>query len=363
MSAVAVLRLAYIQQFRDRHGRVRRYFRRRGMTGIVLPGEPGSPEFMEAYQAACAGLIVARRPIGATRDPSGSVGAAIAAYYQHNSFLHGLAPATQKNRRAILERFRNAHGDKRIARLQRPHVAAILGALKPHPARALLKALRGLMQFCLEMELIAIDPTEGIKRAKAPKTGGYHSWTEAEIAQYEAYHPIGSRARLAMALLLYTALRRSDIVRLGPQHCAGNRITIRKTARSTGKTLRIAVHPALAHIIATTPCSDLTYIVTAQGAPFTAAGFGNLFRDYCNAAGLLHCSAHGLKKAALRRAAEAGGTVHHLKALSGNATLGELNTYTDDVDQARLAQDAIRIVAKAFPAKNGTASVKPRRRV
>lgn len=355
---MTILRLRYIQQFTDRHGTVRRYFRRRGLTPIALPGKPGSAEFIEAYQAALAGLTVAKRPIGAARAPSGSVSAALAAYYQHNSFLFGLAQATQKNRRAILERFRAAYGDKRVAQLERRHLVAILGAMKPHPARALLKALRSFIAFCLEAELVDVDPTEGIKRAKAPKSSGFHSWTEAEIAQYEAYWPIGSRERLAMALMLYTTLRRSDMVGLGPQHAAGNRLVIRKTARTTGKTLQIAMHPDLAAIIAATPCSDLTYLVTSHGAPFTAAGFGNWFRERCDLAGLPQCSAHGLKKAALRRAAEAGGTVHHLQALSGNASLAELNTYTRDADQARLAAQAVALVATAFPApmekKKGT---------
>lgn len=351
------IRLQFIKQYRDRHGKVRRYFRRRGMKAVTLPGIPGSAEFMEAYQAALAGLIIAKRSIGADRAVSGTVSAALAAYYRHNSFLHGLAPATQKSRRAILERFRVDHGDKRIALLRRPHIAAVLGQLKPNAARNWLKALRGFMAFCSEMDLILEDPTQGIARAKAPKTEGFHSWTENEIAQYEARWPIGTRERLAMALMLYTTLRRSDIVRLGPQHTVGNRLTIRKTARTTGKTLQIALHPALVDIIAASPTDHLTYLITAYGAPFTANGFGNWFRDRCDLAGLPQCSAHGLKKAGLRRGAEAGATVHQLQAMSGNATLGELNTYTRDADQARLARQAVELVAKAFPPpKTGTPS-------
>jgi integrase len=173
-----------------------------------------------------------------------------------------------------------------------------------------------------------------------------------------------------MALLLYTALRRGDIVRLGPQHFAGGRITLRKTARRTGKTLLLPVHPALAEILAQTSAGHLTYLVTAAGAPFTPAGFGNWFRQCCNAAGLPHCTAHGLRKAMLRRVAEAGGSTHHLRGLGGHASLSELQLYTADADQARLAQAAIDLVAEAFPAaKTGTAvtnlageSYKPRRK-
>ena len=198
------------------------------------------------------------------------------------------------------------------------------------------------------------DPTADIRRAKAPKTGGFHTWTEAEIAQYEARHRIGTRERLAEALLLYTALRRGDIVRFGPQHVQGSRIELRKTARLTGKTLRVAMHPALVEVIAGMACEHLTYLVTAYGKPFTAAGFGNWFRECCDAAGLPRCTAHGLRKAMFRRIAEAGGSVHHLKGVGGHASLSELQVYTEDADQARLAQDAIDLVARAFPAKAGT---------
>jgi len=238
--------------------------------------------------------------------------------------------------------------------LQRVHIAAILGKKTPNAARNWMKALRGLMKFCVEAELIEGHPTEGIKRARTPKTGGFHTWTEPEIAKYEARHPIGTCERLAEALLLYTALGRSDIVRFGPQHVQGSRIELRKTARLTGKTLRIAIHPALAEVIAGTPCNHLTFLVTAYEKPLTAPGFGNWFRECCDAAGLPHCTAHGLRKAMFRRIAKAGGSVHHLKGVGGHASLSELQVYTEDADQARLAQDAMDLVARAFPDKPGT---------
>jgi hypothetical protein len=49
------------------------------------------------------------------------------------------------------------------------------------------------------------------------------------------------------------------------------------------------------------------------GKPFTAAGFGNWFREQCNAACLPHCSFHGLRKAASVRLAEAGCTPHEMQ--------------------------------------------------
>ena len=87
---------------------------------------------MEAYHAALASLPV--RAAGRGHVGAGTVGAAIASYYTHNSF-RALADGTRGMRRAILERFRAEHGDKRLATMQRQHVAAMLGGKKPFAAR------------------------------------------------------------------------------------------------------------------------------------------------------------------------------------------------------------------------------------
>jgi integrase len=124
----------------------------------------------------------------------------------------------------------------------------------------------------------------------------------------------------------------------------------------TGAVLEIPVHSHLAAIIADTASDHLTFLTTAFGKPFTPAGFGNWFRDCCDEAGLLHCSAHGLRKAAARRLADAGCTAHEIAAITGHASLREVARYTKAADQKQLAMAAM---AKA---KAGTSSVKPARK-
>jgi hypothetical protein len=77
---VTKIRLDYIHEFRDRHGKIRRYVRLPGRKRVPLKGAPGTEEFMAAYQAA---LVDAPRiEIGvAGRTESGTVNAAIVAYY------------------------------------------------------------------------------------------------------------------------------------------------------------------------------------------------------------------------------------------------------------------------------------------
>lgn len=329
------MRLPYINEYRDRHGKVRRYFRRPGSAQIALPGNPGSPEFQRAYSLAMAGL--AAKPAKEPRSAPGSIDAVIAAYYQHNSFL-ALASTTRAMRRAILERFRSRYGTLRVSTLRRKDVADILGRMKPWAARNWIKTLRGLMAFAIETDVRRDDPTAGIEPPKA-REGRIHTWTEDEIAQFEHVHPIGSRARLAMALLLYTGQRRSDVVRMGPQHMLRSRIAV--TQQKTGRSLWVPIHPALQAILDGTSTGHLNFLIAGGGKPFTAAGFGNWFRQTCDEAGLSACSAHGLRKAACRRLAEAGCSAPEIAAISGHKSLREVQRYIEEADQARLAMAAI----------------------
>ena len=338
----------FVQGFLDRHGKPRWYFRRLGFKRTPLPGLPWSPEFMAAYEDALAGQLVL---VGSTRVKPGTIRALAISYYNSLGF-RSLKASSQAIYRRIIDRFCREHGDKRAVTLQREHIVKLMAARaeKPASANALHKVLRALMQHAVEIGMRADDPTRNVKVLRV-KTDGYHSWTESEIEQFEARHIIGSRARLAFALLLYTGQRRSDVVRMGRQHIRDEALQVRQL--KTGAELSVPVHPALAAIIAETGANNLTFLVTDQGKPYSAAGFGNWFRDQCRAVGLHGCSAHGLRKAAARRLAEAGCTAHEIAAITGHASLREIARYTKAVDQKKLAAAAIEKV------KAGTSSVKP----
>jgi integrase len=339
----------YVQGFIDRHGKPRYYLRRPGHKPVPLPGLPWSPSFMAAYQAAMEDAP--RVEIGAARTKPGTVAAAVVSYFNSWAFRN-LADETRRTRKNILERFREQHGDKRIALLQPDHVKAILAAKAgtPQAANNFLKTVRALMQHCITAGLRADDPTHGIRGTKI-KTDGYRTWTEADIEAFEARHPVGSRARLALALLLYTAQRRSDVVRMGRQHVRNGALSVRQ--QKTGRALEIPVHPALQAVLDATPSHHLTFLTTQAGKPFSPAGFTNWFRDMCNEAGIPRgTSAHGLRKAACRRLAEAGCSAHLIAAVSGHRSLREVQRYTEAADQARMARSAMEAVTR-------TSSVKP----
>jgi integrase len=329
------LHLKYVQSFGGYH-----YFRRRGSPRIPLPGIVGSAEFMEAYQQALAAAPVA---IGASkRSGPGSVSAAIAEYYGSQAF-RSLSGGTPAKRRAILERFRGQHGDKHLASLPKEFVVALLDTMPPHAAINWLATFRHFFRWCEQRKLLRTDPTWGI-RLKMPKSDGHATWSEDAIAAFEAHHPIGSKPRLALALGLFTGQRRGDVIRIGRQHIRDGVLTVRpeKTKNTTAVTLVIPVHPELQAIIEATPIGHMTLLTTRNGKSYSPNGFTDQFGEWCDAAGLPQaCVFHGLRKAAARRLAEAGCTPHQIAAITGHASLKEVERYTKAVDQARLAREAL----------------------
>jgi integrase len=316
---------------------------------------------MEAYQAALAGVTAPKRHIGEGRSRSGTVDAVVSSYLNSKNFLR-LAKNTRNPRKNILERFRREHGDKEIAGLRRAHIKQMIeDKATPTTARSFFKALRGLMVYCIEdLEIIEDDddPTRGIKLPPIEKTDGFYTWTEDDIAKFEKAHAIGTRARKAFALLLYTLQRRSDVVRLGPQHIRNGAFQIRQQKTGTG--LSIPVHPELKRILDSTPNEHLTFLMTKAGKPFSAYGFGNWFHDMCEDAGLPEgASAHGLRKAGCRRLAEAGCSAKQIAALSGHLTLSEVQKYIEKADQVRLGEDAMAAMVAAFPSDRTKTGGKP----
>jgi len=246
-------------------------------------------------------------------------------------------------------------GDKSAVTLKTKEVEKLMGrrAARPDSGNGLRKVLREMMKVAVKLEWRDTGPTQGVKRIKPKKHGGFHRFTDAEIATFEKRHPVGSRARLAMALGLYTGQARRDVIAMGEQHITREydaeqdcEVEIlnwvrKKTEDKTGLPLAIPVHPELRRIIDAAPSKHLTFLVTQLGAPFTAAGFGNWFRDRCNEAGLPQCSFHGLRKAAATRLIDAGCDVVEAAAITGHASLKELQRYIETRDRKKAARRAM----------------------
>lgn len=338
---MARIRLKYVNSFANpdrKNGTVRHYFRKRGGKAIPLPGLPGSEEFMAAYAAALAGLPEAqKREIGASRTAPGTIDALVVSFYKtNNNWLHIFQEETRRAWRRQIERFRERHGAKRVRLLRGEHIVKMLAEIeRPHAKLTWLKAIRALLRHAVPT-MLPEDPTVGIT-VELSRSKGWHSWTDAEIAQYRAYWRRGSDQRLVFEFALETASRRGEVVRLGAQHVRDGRIRIARTHGSDD--VDIPVPPELKAAIDAMPKSGhLTYLVRASGRPWSKSALGRDFAQWAREAGLAdHCRMHGLKKAQLRRRAEKGNTVHELRGLSGHKSLAMLQHYTEAADLKRLA--------------------------
>lgn len=337
---MAKIELRYVQSFRDRHGKQRHYFRKPGCKRVPLLGPPGSAEFMAAYTLA----EQSTRTIGEEGIKAGSMAALVVAYY-HSAEFKVLQPQTQRTTRLILDSFRSKFGELPANRLETKHLRRILDEMsaKPSAAKNLLKRLRSVFRFAVARGLVGFDPTIGV-RVQTPKSEGFRAWTDADIAKFEAKWPVGSRARLALTLLLYTGQRRSDVVKLGRQHLCGDVLEFRQ--QKTGVQLTIPLHPKLVQELARWPKENLTFILTAQGKPFSPVGFSNWFTERAREAELpANSSPHGLRKAAARRLAEAGCSAFEIAAITGHQSLKEVERYTKSAQQKRLAESAMKAIA------------------
>ena len=248
-----------------------------------------------------------------------------------------------------MERFRREHGDKPVARLEPAHIAGIIAAKAATPATGnnLRKTLCHPLEHAITLGMIARNPAAGIKGFKI-KGDGVHTWREAEVTRFEERNPPGTLAYLALHLLLDTGQRRSDVVRMGWQHIRktpdGDKIAVRQ--EKTDAPLLIPIVPRLARALGRVPRTNLTFLLTSKGTPFTANNFGKWFRKLCNEAGLPQCSAHGLRKLTATRLADAGCSEREIMAVTGHRSVAEVSRYVKAAEKSRLAERAMEKLSK-----------------
>lgn len=339
------VRIKYVVEDTDRHGNVRVYLRKRGQSKLRLPSPIGSPEFWREYQKAVSGAVRAPKPdlVAERKKQSGSFEWLCNQYYRSAVFQQ-LSPRTQGVRRGILQHIVRSGGGLPANELSAKHIRRWRDqkANKPESANGLIKALRQVYAFAVEYEITDRNPAKDVPYLSS-NSDGFHAWSIDEVLQYEKTHPIGTKARLVFALLLYTGQRRADIVRLGKQHVSDGwiKLTQQKNERRRPVTVEIPLIAELRTIIDRSPTGDLTFLVTEFGRPFTSNGFGNRFRKWCDEAGLPQCSAHGLRKAAASRLAELGCTELEIMSVTGHSTSKEVERYTRAARRRVLAKSAM----------------------
>lgn len=337
----------YTSIFVDRHGKERCRYRRNGFA-CYLP-HPSTREYRQSYAEAelkAQGSV----PLQPRARP-GSINDLLPRYYASARFKQG-GDGWIRDRKRVLEAFREEYGDDPVSAFRPKDIDAILAAKMEqttvkgkkvggtHAAKRLREQLDLLFRFAVKQEWIASNPVEKADRI-THRERGYYDWTEEDIAAFRAFWPIGTKPRLALELVLWTGARRGDAHKVAPPK--GGRIAFR--AGKTGKQQDIPVAPALQKAIEAMPAVGLTtLLVTEYGKPFSVAGFGNWFKDKCVRAGLPQCSLHGLRRALARRAADQGVQQQGLKALGQWSADREVAVYVAGANHKRLAESALAAV-------------------
>jgi integrase len=216
----------------------------------------------------------------------------------------------------------------------------------PAAANHILRMFRLLGRHAFETGRLLADPTVGVRRLKEAKQG-FPTWTEEDIARFEERWPSGTKPRLAFALFLYTGQRRSDVVRMARHDLRDGLLQVRQ--QKTGKEVWIPLHSALRAELEQLPPGQGVFLLTEAGRPFSPNGLYNNMVEWARLAGVPKGrSPHGLRKAAAVRLAEAGATSQEIMAITGHTTLAEVERYTRDAAQKRLAE---RAMARLEPGK------------
>lgn len=332
-------RKPHIHREITRHKKVIWYYRKGKGQRIRLPGVFGSKEFNEAYDAAANGGTVTPR----TQAPKSTLRWLVDQYYASGRYSN-LRPNTQRNQRLILEDVCETGGDLTYSLITSADVRAGIVRREgtPHMAIAYLSIMRALFAFAIDSNWMARNPADSLS-TKPVKNDGYHTWTVEEVGKYQERHPIGTQARLALDIMLYTGLRRSDAILLGKPHIKNGIINIR--AGKNRAEITLPVLSPLADSIAKTPVGDVIFLFNRHKKPWKNISFGYWFAARCGEAGVPG-RAHGLRKAGATIAANNGATPFELTAMFGWSSVKMAEVYTKKADRVRLAE---RAANKLFP--------------
>lgn len=325
-------RIKYVRQFKDRHGKQRIYFCIGGKNLKALRGPLRSPEFWLDYYETL------KNPTIIKESNNGSFGKLLRAFLGSPK-VAALAVNSKIAYRKVLDPLIRDHGHKNLSSLKPKHISQIIEGIaerSPSTANQTLGVLRVAFKYGMKKGLTDTNPTGAADRYKV---GRHRAWTEAELEQYEARWPLGTRQRLAYALLLYTDQRVGDVANMSRRDVADGGITI--TQGKTKKKMFIPFLPELVEAMDAMPVASLDALIGAEksGRKISAQWLSKMVKAAAKEAGLPpDCQTHGLRKAFLVRLAHLGYSIKEMQAYSGHESIDQLQEYVRDAEQKRLAK-------------------------
>jgi integrase len=327
--------LPFLQAYRDRHGRVRTYYRRNGIRQAI-EGVVGTAAWLENYQRIHKSFE--RAPKGG--PPPGTLAEAVLAYLESPRFKK-LRPRTQSNYRRELDKVVEHMGKAKLANITRGVIVQLrdkVALTSPRRGLELLKVLRLVFAAAMDADLVDRDPTRGVSGPVGYKAEPWRPWSTAEIEVFLAgAAPVWRRA---MMVLLFTGLRRGDAVELKRSDIRNDRIYYRTS--KTGAKVVIPIHPALAsELERPLPVEGLTLSVGTRGRPIRGDVLSHSIAKEARRLGIENPPpTHGLRKNAVAALVEAGLTVEEIHAITGQSA-AMIRHYAQDFERDRLVDRAV----------------------
>lgn len=336
----------------------------------MLPGEPHSPEFDKAYQAAILGRSAAIVQMPGAASPK-SLKAAYRILKSDNGWGN-LDPKSKIRYQQTIERILSVPvgggkevGDGPIEELRRTHVKAILATFRhaPHMERVALLCLRKLIAVALDEEWIDVDPTYNMSRS--PQTDGHKTWPLEMMQRYEKKWPIGTRQRTAYALALWLGNRVSDVARLkwsdrttkhfmdgDTLHSVEGFEIVQFKGRKRGKSLFLPMTPMLEFALWPLTRRAKTVLTTTRGRAYTDGSLTKMMAIWCHEADIpAGYTMHGLRKALGVKMAEADASTRQMMDMLGHHNIAYAELYSREASQTRLAVQAMSKVTRIEQAR------------
>jgi integrase len=309
----------------------------------------GTPEFLAAYRAAALG-----QPVVGKRQVPGETVKWLIDLYRASPAWAKLKPATRKGRETVLDHLVTTVGDRLVDDLTREEIEKRMATKTVSMANLTLNTLRTLFAWAIEAKHVEENPAAAVRYLKNVRTNpddedGHKTWTEADLAQFEAAYPLGTVERLAYSVILYTGLRVGDAARLGRQHVQKDG-TIQIRTEKTGETVYLPILAPLRQALDAGPHGrpgELAFITGPRGHAWGKAHLGDQFAEAAEKAGLVDCTAHGLRKASATRCAEAAATVNQMMAMFGWKRPDMAIKYTFAASKKLMAADAAKGLVRA----------------
>lgn len=299
-------------------------------TRAPLP-DPSAPEFEAAREEAKHAY---------SRPPDANTFGALLLEYRRSPGYRDRQPHTKKAYERAINRLRKFH-DSPVEDIKRGDIVIMRNALAMHSKQAanqLVMVLGVLMQFAIDIGWRDTNPCTRMKRLAG---GHYKRWPDAAI-QY-ALDNFEEPFRRAIILALYTGQREGDCCAMTWAQFDGSGVEV--TQQKTGAHLWIPAHKVLKQELARwrldTPGE--TILKTSTGRPWKQGSFAVMFCVAMAAHPALEGLVfHGLRKAAAARLAEAGCSTHDIAAITGHASLDQIELYTKEANQRLRAKRAMK---------------------